>query len=321
MQPAHDYEPDDVVLPFAVENADVRGRITRLGPLADEVLRRHAYPEAVSHLLGEALCLLALLGSTLKIRGSLSLQTKGDGPVRLLIADCVSDGGGKVNLRGYAGFDREADYTGLDHAFSRLVGQGYFALTIDPGGDADRYQGIVALEGASLSECAERYFLTSEQIPTSIKLAVGRVYAREAGRFAPEADAGHWRAGGVMIQHLPRRQDLVRAPEDPLDEHEDWRRCRILMQTASEAELLEPRLASEELLYRLFHEDGVRVFPGARAVFGCRCSRERLAGLLRQYPREELAELLQDGHITGNCEFCNEAYRFTLEELVPEMAP
>lgn len=321
MQAAAGHEQDDIVLPFAVENADVRGRIARLGPLADEVLRRHAYPQAVSHLLGEALCLLVLLGSTLKISGSLSLQTKGDGPVRILVADYVSDGAGRAQVRGYAGFDRQADYTGLENAFPRLVGKGYFALTVDPGGDAERYQGIVALEGATLSECAERYFHTSEQIPTAIKLAVGRVYAREAGHFAPEADAGHWRAGGVMIQHLPRRRNLARAPEDPMEEHEDWRRCRILMQTASEAELLEPGLASERLLYRLFHEDGVRVFPGAHAEFGCRCSRERLVELLQQYPRAELVELLQDGHITGNCEFCSEAYCFTLDELAPEMAP
>ena len=316
MQTAIDLPQDDIVLPFAVENADVRGRIARLGPLADEVLRRHAYPAAVSHLLGEALCLLVLLGSTLKISGSLSLQMKGDGPVRLLTADYVRHGAGMARVRGYAGFDRQADYAGLENAFARLVGQGYFALTVDPGGDAERYQGIVALEGASLSECAERYFHTSEQIPTAIRLAVGRLYAREAGHLAPEAGAGQWRAGGVMVQHLPRQQNHARAPEDPLDEHEDWRRCRILMQTATDAELLEPALPSETLLYRLFHEDGVRVFPGAHASFGCRCSRERLAGLLRQYPRDELAELLQDGHITGDCEFCNEAYRFTLEELV-----
>ncbi len=310
---------DDHVLPFSVEGADVRGRIIRLGPLVDQVLRRHAYPEAVSRLLGEALTLVVLLGASLKFKGSFSLQTKGDGPAPMLIADYSTGGDTQPgHVRGYAVYDKDTDFSGYENDFSRLTGRGYFALTVDPGAGAERYQGIVALDGGSLAQCAERYFQTSEQIPTAIRLSVGRSYIRAAERMAPEETAGQWRAGGMLIQHLPKIASKARAPEDPADAHEDWRRCRILMQSATDAELIDPDLTNERLLYRLFHEDGVRVFPGQPVDFGCRCTRDRLAGVLMQYSRPVLEELLLDGHISGSCEFCNETYRFTLEELAPE---
>ena len=309
---------DDHVLPFSVEGADVRGRAVRLGPLVDQVLRRHAYPEAVSQLLGEALTLVVLLGNSLKFKGSFSLQTKGDGPVPMLIADYTTGEDTQPgHVRGYAVYDKDTDFAKYENSFSRLTGSGYFALTADPTG-AERYQGIVALDGESLAHCAERYFQTSEQIPTAIRLSVGRSYTRAAQRMAPEETAGQWRAGGILIQHLPKTALEARAPEDSADEHEDWRRCRILMQSATDAELIDPDLTNETLLYRLFHEDGVRVFPGQRVDFGCRCTRDRLAGVLIQYSRQVLEELLQDGHISGSCEFCNETYRFSLEELAPE---
>ncbi len=311
----------DHVLPFAVEGADVRGRIARLGPLIDQVLRRHAYPEAVSQLLGEALTLAVLLGSSLKFKGSFNLQIKGDGLVPVLIADYLADGGGGTGrVRGYAVYDKNADFTGLENEFSRLTGNGYFALTVDPAG-AERYQGIVALDGADLANCAERYFLTSEQLPTAIRLSVGRAYVRTKDRMAPDESAGYWRAGGLLIQHFPKNSFDARAPEAPVDEHEDWRRCRILMQSATGAELIDPELTNEQLLYRLFHEDGVRVFPGYPVTFGCRCTRDRLAGVLQQYSREVLEELLKNGTISGSCEFCNETYNFTLQELKPENIP
>ncbi len=310
----------DFVLPFAVEGADVRGRILRLGPLVDLVLRRHDYPETVSRLLGEALTLVVLLGDSLKFRGSFSLQTKGDGPVPLLIADYLASGNDQPGqVRGYAVYDRKADLAGYGDDFASLVGKGYFALTVDPGAGegAERYQGIVALEGNSLAQCAENYFLTSEQIPTAIRLSVARAYSRPEARQAPDNSKGNWLSGGLMIQYLPKNRLASRAPEDPAEEHEDWRRCRILMQSAADAELVDPELANERLLYRLFHEDGVRVFPGRPVAFGCRCSRDRLAGVLLQYSQPVLEELLQDGHISGSCEFCNETYRFTLAELKP----
>ncbi|MCK9992461.1 MAG: molecular chaperone Hsp33 [Alphaproteobacteria bacterium] len=310
---------DDHALPFAIEGADVRGRIIRLGPVVDLVLRRHDYPDAVSRLLGEALTLVILLGNSLKFSGTLSLQTKGNGPIPMLIADYLAgEGTAQGRVRGYAVYDKQADFDQYENDFSRLTGSGYFALTVDPGAGAERYQGIVSLEGGCLAECAERYFLTSEQIPTSIRLTVGKSYQRTPERLAPSESEGKWRSGGLLIQHLPKDLRQARAPEDPVDEHEDWRRCRILMQSATDAELLDPALSNEGLLYRLFHEDGVRVFPGQPVEFGCRCSRERLAGVLLQYSRPVLEELLQDGHISGSCEFCNQTYRFTLDELTQE---
>ncbi len=310
---------EEHILPFAIEGVDVRGRIVRLGPLVDQVLRRHAYPEIVSQLLGEAMALVILLGSSLKFKGSFSLQTKGDGPVPMLIADYLSRGDTEPgHIRGYAVYDKKVDFAEYENDFSRLVGSGYFALTVDPGDGAERYQGIVALDGDNLAHCAERYFLTSEQIPTAIRLSVGRSYVRPPERMAPEMATGQWRAGGMLIQHLPKNTHDLRAPEDPVDEHEDWRRCRILMQSATDAELIDPDLTNAQLLYRLFHEDGVRVFPGQPVEFGCRCSRDRLAGVLLQYSRPVLEELLHDGHISGSCEFCNETYLFTLDELAPE---
>jgi len=312
----------DFVLPFAVEGVDVRGRIVRLGPLVDQVLRRHAYPDAVSQLLGEALTLAVLLGNSLKFSGSFSIQTKSDGPVPMLVADYQAGGGAEPGrVRGYASYDRNADLSDYENDFTRLTGKGYFALTLDPGAGAERYQGIVALEGGSLAQCAESYFQTSEQIPTAIRLSVGRACLRGAARHAPDGTQGTWRSGGVMIQHFPKGAQAARAPEDPVGAQEEWQRCRILMQSATDAELIDPDLANEHLLYRLFHEDGVRVFPGHPVIFGCRCSRDRLAGVLLQYSQQVLEELLRDGHISGSCEFCNETYHFTLAELKPDYDP
>ncbi len=306
---------DDRIMPFAVEKADVRGRIVRLGPLVDDILSRHDYPQPVSALLGEALALTALLGSALKFDGIFSLQTKSDGPVSALIADYVSharSGGG--TLRGYAIYDKDCDFGDVDSSFRALIGAGHFAMTIDQGKQMDRYQGIVALDGDSLAACAQAYFQTSEQIPTAIHLAVGELFERPQGRAAPAA-AGAWRAGGLLIQYLPKsRLDLP--PDAEFDEPEDWRRSRMLMETATDLELTDPAIAPEKLLYQLFHEDGVRVFEPQSLKFGCRCSRLRLENVLRQYSRETLSELVENGKISANCEFCNADYQFDMDALV-----
>lgn len=307
-------QTDDFILPFTVEGADVRGRVVRFGPLVDQVLTRHAYPQPVSQLLGEALSLAALLGSALKFEGIFSIQTKADGPVSMLLADYVATGDAGV-LRGYASFKRDTDFNLLGADFNRLMGNGHFAMTIDPGGPADRYQGIVPLEGENLAACAESYFRVSEQIPTSIALSVGRHYARSDGRVAPLESDGLWRAGGMLIQHLPKTSAAQRAPEDPASESDAWRRCRLLMATLRADELIDPNVTAEQLLYRLFNEDGVRVFPKTAARFGCRCTRNRLQRVLLQYPSDTLEPLLSDGLILANCEFCNETFRFTLDEL------
>lgn len=314
-----DFAQDDFVLPFTVEGADVRGRVARLGPLIDQVLCRHDYPEPVSHLLGEALSLVSLLGSALKFEGIFSLQTKGDGPVSMLVADYVAGPDKAGVLRGYAAFSKTLPEG--EPGFAQLMGKGHFALTIDPGNGGERYQGIVPLGGGSLAECAQDYFRTSEQIPTAIALSVSRLYERTADRNAPDASRIQWRAGGMLIQHLPKGGQANRAPEDPPEESDAWVRCKLLMATLRADELTDPRLAAPALLYRLYHEDGVRVYPGHPVAFGCRCSRQRLEGVLRQYSQDDLEYLLEDGHIKGSCEFCNQTYRFTLDELASKHVP
>ena len=190
---------DDVVQPFQIEGIGVRGRVVRLGPLIDRALKRHAYPEPVSRMVGEALALTAMFASALKFDGRFTFQAQGNGPVELLVADFEAPG----NLRAYAHMNRER----VDElvaagktSTSDLLGEGHLAMTIDPGPHMDRYQGIVPLDPTGLVESAHEYFMRSEQIATRIRLAVGPLMSREAGG---ETET-HWRAGAIMIQHLAR---------------------------------------------------------------------------------------------------------------------
>jgi molecular chaperone Hsp33 len=304
---------DDLVLPFRTVRSDVVGRVIRLGTVVDTVLSRHAYPEPVSHALGEALALTAMLGSALKVQAKLILQTKTDGPLDLLVADFVAPG----KVRGYASFDK-AD-AGLAEAKGRgdqgaLLGKGHMAMTIDPGSDKDRYQGIVPLEGEPLVDAAHTYFRQSEQLPTFIRLAVARHYgpARGVGQRM-----WGWRAGGLMIQQLPReggKREEHAASED--DDEENWNRARHLAATVEDHELLDPTLAPERLLYRLFHEEGEKVTPTTALAAECRCSRERIHGYLRQFGAAELEDMREpDGGFTVTCEFCSRKYRFSSADI------
>ena len=289
--------PDDVILPFQVEGLDVRGRLVRLGPLVDTILNRHAYPPAVSRLLGEMLLVAGLVGSALKFDGMFTVQTKGDGPVRLMVADFATPGA----LRGYAQFDADAvEALGPDPDVGALLGGGYLALTIDQGPHTERYQGIVALEGETLAECAETYFRDSEQIATAIRLEVRQ-----------DAPGQPWHAGGIMIQHLPKAgaQNLT-AENLSGAAAENWRRAAILFGTLRADELVDAALPPDRLLYRLFHEDGVRAFQSTNLAVGCRCSRERIAGVLGRFPAEERADMAVDGRIVVTCEFCNAGFAF-----------
>jgi molecular chaperone Hsp33 len=306
---------DDLVLPFRTVRSDVIGRVIRLGSVVDTVLSRHAYPEPVSHVLGEALALTAMLGSALKTeaQAKLILQTKTDGPLDFLVTDFVAPG----KLRGYANFDK-AD-SGLAEAKGRgdqgaLLGKGHVAMTIDRGADKDRYQGIVSLDHEPLVDAAHTYFRQSEQLPTFIRLAVARHYGPGGGTGAR---ASHWRAGGLMIQQLPRaggkREDVSTSEED---DEENWNRARHLAATVEDHELLDPLLAPQRLLYRLFHEEGVVVTPAAGLAAECRCSRERIHTYLRQFGAEELADMREpDGGFTVTCEFCSRKYRFSSADI------
>ena len=306
---------DDLVLPFRTVRSDVIGRVIRLGSVVDTVLSRHAYPEPVSHALGEALTLTAMLGSALKTetQAKLILQTKTDGPLDFLVADFVAPG----KLRGYASFDK-AD-SGLAETKGRgdqgaLLGKGHVAMTIDRGADKDRYQGIVSLDHEPLVDAAHTYFRQSEQLPTFIRLAVARHYGRGDGEGAR---SWYWRAGGLMIQQLPRaggKREEVSSSED--DDEENWNRARHLAATVEDHELLDPMLAPQRLLYRLFHEEGVGVTPAAGLAAECRCSRERIHGYLQRFGADELEDMREpDGGVTVTCEFCSRKYRFSGIEI------
>ncbi len=289
---------DDLILPFQAENADVVGRLVKLGPTVDTILSRHAYPDPVSRLLGEAVALTALLGAALKTEGKFILQASTDGVVDLLVADYQVPG----ELRGYARFsaDRLAEVENDDEA--SLLGQGHLAMTIDRGLDTDRYQGVVPLEGETLTDVADGYFQQSEQLPTFIRLAVARHY--QAG--VEGEGAWTWRAGGLLVQKLTREGGVASSK----DFEEDWTRAKALAETVEDHELLDPTLPAERLLYRLFHEEQVRVYRAIPLKTYCSCSRERVEDLLQSFSAEDLTDMVVDGEVWVNCEFCNARYNF-----------
>jgi len=296
----------DMVLPFRLDTLGVRGRAIRMGPLLDAVLARHAYPPAVATLLGEAMVLAAALSSGLKYDGIFTLQIRGDGPVQLVVTDITSDGA----VRGYAQYDRErlaqieAERAAL--GVPHLCGSGTMAFTVDQGADTERYQGVVALEGATLADCAHHYFRMSEQIRTGIKLAVE---PKQVGNRTT------WQAGAVMLQQLPSRELI--AELDGEEREEGWRKAVVLLASARASEMVDDQAPVERLLYRLFHEDGVRVFPQRRLDDRCRCSRERVDSVLRSIPRAELDDMKEadSGRVVVTCEFCARKYSYTDDDI------
>ena len=289
----------DLILPFQAEHADVLGRLVKLGPTVDIILSRHDYPEPVSQLLGEAVALTALLGASLKYEGKFILQASTDGPVDLLVADYQVPGG----LRGYARFSAERLAELLPDG--RLLGDGHLAMTIDRGSDTERYQGVVSLEGESLTQAADTYFRQSEQLPTFIKLAVARHY--RAGKSVGRPWT--WRAGGLLVQKLTREGGRTSRGEAAFQE-EDWTRAKALAETVEDHELLDPTLPAERLLYRLFHEERVRAYRAIPLESYCSCSRARVEELLKRFSREDLADMVVDGEVWVTCEFCTSRYRF-----------
>lgn len=316
---------DDIVLPFRTVRSGVVGRLVRLGPAIDAVLAPHDMPDPISQALGEAVALTAMLGSALKIDGRLTLQTKSDGLLDFLVVSFEVPG----RVRAYARYDKTRVGNGQGLAASELLGSGHLAITIDPGEDMERYQGIVELTGEGIADAALTYFSQSEQIPTFLRLAVARHYtAGENG----QPGRWQWRAGGLMIQNLAREggtdDDAAIADDnegiffddaeyDGDDiENDDWERTRILAATVEDHELLDPTLPPDRLLYRLFHEEGVRVFPAAAIEAHCRCSREGVAAFLTSFGASELADMREpDGSIGVTCEFCTTTYRFEPDEF------
>ena len=284
----------DLVQPFLLESSGIRGDLVRLGAVAEHIVTRHAYPGPLAGLLVEMLTLTAMLSSMMKYDGVFSLQTSGDGPVRLMVSDMTSKG----HLRGYAGFDA-VRLTAAAPGVAALLGQGHLAYTVDQGPDMERYQGIVALSGATLADCLQHYFLQSEQIQTGLIVVSGN---------GSGAQGGAWRAAGLILQRLP--EEAGRAAAVAPDDDDAWRRAMVLQASCTEAELLDPGLPVDTLLYRLFHEEGVRVFRRRPLVARCRCARTRLEETLRSLPRAEIEDLRVDGEVIVTCEYCNRCYRF-----------
>lgn len=303
---------DDTVVPFSLDKLNTRGRSVRLGDALDAILTRHAYPAPVARLLGEAVVLAALIGSSLKFSGKFIMQTQTDGPVNLIVVDFDAPDG----LRGYARFDQELLLKAAEEGRTRpadLLGNGHLAMTIDQGEHMERYQGIVALEGNSLEEVAHTYFMQSEQIPTQVRLAVAE-FTRK-GDHRP-----HWRAGGVLIQHLPEHgmSRVADLPGDgdfsnmqPADPDDGWTEAKALMATLDDLELADPELSSERLMFRLYHETGVRVFSPMPLVERCSCSADRIEDMLAtSFTAEDREEMAVNGEIEVVCEFCSTAYHF-----------
>lgn len=307
---------DDIVLPFEVKPLGIRGRVVRLGPVIDDILSRHDYPETVSALLAQSVALAALLGSTLKFEGKFILQTKTDGPVNMLVADFVSPNG----IRGVARFNKATvGDAGRLASESELMGEGYLAMTVDQGQDMERYQGIVPLGNGTLADAAHTYFAQSEQIPTRLHLFAGPVMQKGEKQT-------HWRAGAILIQHLPREGgitpvafssgDVPEGSEYEVVEDDDWVKARLLLDTVESHELLDPTLSAEDLLYRLYHEDGVTVYPATTLARHCTCSRETVSTMILGFSADDRAAMVEGGTIKVVCEFCSTPYVFKPSEFV-----
>lgn len=294
---------DDARAAFTVEGAPLRGRIVRMGPGAlDPILRRHAYPDPVALLLGEMVLFVALMGGLLKVDGRLIVQAQGDGPAPLMVAEHRSDG----SVRAYARLAADAaERMGGAHRLRPcdVIGDGVFAVTLDQGPDFTPHQGFVPLTGDTLAACAEAYFRDSEQTDTRIHLSIGEVFTRDAPPV--------WRGGGALIQR-------VAADDARGDTEEAWSRATIFFGTLSDVELLDPALPSADLLYRLYHEDGVRMAPPEPLADRCSCTEERLVEVLQQMPGEQVRDLVEpDGMIHAKCQFCARVYEIGPEKISP----
>jgi molecular chaperone Hsp33 len=320
---------DDRALPFQVEGLDVRGRVVTLGASIDAILRRHDFPTPVKRLVGEAAVLASLLATSLKDVGRFILQTQTDGPVSLVVVDVRTPG----QIRATATFDAEAVEAATTEGewdTSVLLGTGTLAMTVEQGEMQQRYQGYVPLEDETLEAAAHTYFRQSEQIPTRIRLAVAEMYDRDADGAARRT----WRAGGIIGQFLPEAGERIRhrdlpagdapegafvADEEPEEEDDAWVEAQALIDTVEDHELTDPSIAAERLLYRLFHERGVRVFEPISIEENCSCSRERIGEVLREMEQTEIDEAAaSSGAVEVRCEFCGAHYSFDPAEIAAE---
>ncbi len=304
---------DDTVLPFQLDASDIRGRVARLDTVLDGILQQHDYPTKVEALVAEMALLTALIGQTIKLRWKLSLQVQSNGPVRMIATDFYApqSEGEPAQIRAYASFDK--DRLTDDIPFAQ-VGEGYFAVLIDQGKGNTPYQGITPIAGESLSDCAEAYFAQSEQLPTRFSLSFGR--------STEVSENEHWRAGGVMLQHMPKASPYAQdggSGEGGLleardivdgDDRENWTRVNALLDTVEDLELIGPSVPPSDLLVRLFHEETPRVFDAQQVKFGCTCTEERVRQSLSIYSAKEIGTMTtDDGQVTADCQFCGAHYQ------------
>jgi molecular chaperone Hsp33 len=311
---------DDTVLPFQLDVSGIRGRVARLDGVLDQVLKQHAYPSVIEALVAETALLTALIGQAVKLRWKLSLQVRGKGPARLIATDYYgpTEDGEPARIRAYASYD--ADRLDLKADPFSQIGEGYFAVMIDQGEGMVPYQGFTPIAGKSLSDCAQTYFAQSEQIPTRFALAYGE--SAEPGR------ALHWRAGGIMLQHMPSVGGVAAeqgSGEGGLLTHadilggaesDDWNRANLLLDTVETLEMIGPSVAPTDLLVRLFHEEGPRVFDAQPVRFGCSCSEEKVRNTMSIYSQKDIAKMTTEaGIVTADCQFCGAHYEMDPKTL------
>lgn len=303
---------DDSVLPFQLDASDIRGRVARLDGTLDGILKQHNYPPVVEALVAEMAVLTALIGQTIKLRWKLSLQVQSKGAVRMIATDYYgpTEDGEPARIRAYASYD--ADRLSDENPFDQ-IGEGYFAILIDQGEGMTPYQGITPIAGGSLSACAEAYFAQSEQIPTRFELSFG---------LSTEDGDPHWRAGGVMLQHMPKASPFVAndatgdggllTANDLVgdgDDAENWSRANILLDTVDELELIGPSVSPDTLLLRLFSEETPRVYDTQAVRFGCTCSEDRVRQSLSIYSSKDIEKMTtEEGRVTADCQFCGSHY-------------
>lgn len=310
---------DDTVLPFQLDRSGLRGRVARLDGVLGHILSRHDYPPAVAAAVAELALLTALIGPTVKLRWKLSLQVRGTGAIRTLAADWYAPetDGGPARMRAWASYDAERLQPDAPH-FPQ-IGEGYFAILIDQGAGSLPYQGITPLAGQGLAACAQTYFAQSEQLPTRFSLSAGVSHLAGGERA--------WRAGGVMLQTLPATPmsgeggsgdgGLIEAADILQGEQsEDWNRANHLLDTVDDLELIGPSVAPTDLLVRLFHEEGPRVYEPQRVDFGCSCSAEKVRGTLSIYSAKDIGHMTTpEGTVTADCQFCGAHYSFDPRSL------
>ena len=306
---------EDKILPFQLDLSDIRGRLTRLDKTLNDILSQHSYPPLVEALVAEATVITALIGQTINLKWKLSLQIRGNGPIKLIATDyfAPSKNGELGTIRAFASFNEPNLDIGEKNPFEQL-GKGYFAVLIDQGPNTEPYQGITPLTGGSLHKCAETYFAQSEQLATRFALTIGKSQTK--------TKKISWQAAGLIIQKMPKKTERgvvkkegstnqLLASADLLQgqESENWSRVNFHIDTVEELELMGPHVSKIQLLNRLFHEENPRVFEAQSIKFGCTCSADKVRNTMSMYSSKDIETMTTaDGEVTADCQFCGAHY-------------